>query len=142
MTPAIMAALAEEAVETIWRLEWCEGSELPRRLRAAFHPVVHDHRETYGWQPVTVRPGPPSPDAIDRLDRFLALLAETLDDEERKLIWARAYHCRWPSIARKIRSNRYKARRAWKTAILKLTVQANGPMTAASIAGNSPVIVA
>lgn len=141
MTPTAMALIAEEAVDTIWRLEWCEGGELPRRLRAAFHSVVNDHREAYGWQPVSVRPAPPSPAAIDRLDRFLALMAETLTDEQRKVIWARAYQCRWHAIGRKLKASRYRARRTWVVAILRLTAAANGA-SLTETARQSPAILA
>jgi hypothetical protein len=55
-----------------------------------------DFWEAFGWNAVEVRPGPPSSDAIDRMDAVLRWLL-CLEPDEVRLVWLRAEGVRWKS---------------------------------------------
>lgn len=103
-TPALVEGLLAEAVDTLRRLPDREA-----RFRAgvgsAWPDVVRDAATAYGADGVRVRLGPPSPAAIDRLDRVIAWLA-WLNEPQRRIVWAVASGFTVARLARQIGCHR------------------------------------
>jgi len=86
-------ARLKEAAQTLRRL--------PReRIGAAltsWPDVVRQSAEAYGYDKTRVRPIPPRPDQISRMDETLPWLF-ALDDAERRVVWARASGVPWRKL--------------------------------------------
>lgn len=84
-------ALLEEAADTLKRLP----RALLRPRLSSWPEVVRDSASVFsGTDQLRRKPIPPSPQAIDRMDRTLACLL-SCDDEARRLVWARANRVSW-----------------------------------------------
>ncbi|HXV24173.1 MAG TPA: DUF6362 family protein [Alphaproteobacteria bacterium] len=69
----------------------------PGGLRAQWPDVVHRAEEAYGWTAERMRPPRPSPAQITRMDEALGWLL-WLDDDQRKIVWARCMGLSWRRI--------------------------------------------
>ena len=76
-TPRDVAELLEEAARTLRRLP----PVTVRGFFSAWPPVIRDFWEAFGWNAAEVRPGPPTSDAIDRMDEALRWLLCLEPDE-------------------------------------------------------------
>jgi hypothetical protein len=65
LTPNDIADRFEEAADTLKRLPM---PDIQRRV-TRWPTIVQDAKEAYGYGSVKVRRGPPSPAAIDRMER-------------------------------------------------------------------------
>ena len=94
--------------------------------------------EDYGWDKTRIRLGPPSPDAIDRMDSTLGWL-RWLEPNAAKLVWSRAKQIPWKLIMRRFGLARSTVSAKWKTAIsqivaiLNLSKNVSGHLTAGHI---------
>ena len=90
-TPDPVPLLLREAADTLKRLP--RGMAKPRL--SSWPEVVRDSASLLaGAESVRRAPVPPSPQAIDRMDRTLAWLL-SCDEEARRLVWARATGISW-----------------------------------------------
>lgn len=90
-TPDPVPLLLREAADTLRRLP--RGLARPRM--SSWPEVVRDSASLLaGSEASTRRVSPPSPQAIDRMDRTLAWLL-TCDEGARRLVWARAMGISW-----------------------------------------------
>lgn len=90
-SPDPVPALLREAADTLRRLP----SALARPRLSSWPAVVRDSAaELSGSDSVRRSPIPPSPQAIDRMDRVLGWLL-SCDEEARRLVWARATGISW-----------------------------------------------
>ena len=120
-TAKAVADRLEEAAQTLRRLP-------PVKVRgyvSAWPPTIRNFWEAYGRHEVEVRPGPPTADAIDRMDECLAWL-HLLDADEVRLVWLRAESVRWKSIAHRFGIDRSTAWRHWMGALTKIAAHLNG----------------
>ena len=120
-TPTTVADAIEEAAQTLRRLP-------PVRVRGCFNtwpPVIRDFWEAFGWNAAEVRLGPPTPDAIDRMDEALRWLL-CLEPDEVRLVWLRAEGVRWKSISHRFGMDRSTAWRHWSCALIKIAAHLNG----------------
>jgi hypothetical protein len=92
-TPDPVPSLLEEAAETLRRLP---GGLVRARL-SRWPDVVRDSAAHFDRDSGARRPVPPSPRAIDRMDRTLTWLL-ACDDEARRLVWARANRIPWRKL--------------------------------------------
>ncbi|MDF1791456.1 MAG: DUF6362 family protein [Thalassobaculaceae bacterium] len=93
-TPDPVADLLREAAETLRRLP--RGLARPRLSN--WPEVVRDSASFLAAPDgIGRRPSPPSPQAIDRMDRTLVWLL-ACDDESRRLVWARATGIPWRKL--------------------------------------------
>ncbi|SDF58733.1 DUF6362 family protein [Thalassobaculum litoreum] len=90
-TPDPAPLLLREAADTLRRLP--RGLARPRL--SSWPEVVRDSASLFASsQDAARRPSPPSPQAIDRMDRTLGWLL-ACDEEARRLVWARAMGISW-----------------------------------------------
>ncbi|MEQ8587659.1 MAG: DUF6362 family protein [Thalassobaculaceae bacterium] len=89
--PDPVPALLREAADTLRRLP----RAVARPRLSSWPEVVRDSAAVLvGAETARRAPPPPSPQAIDRMDRTLAWLF-SCDDEARRLVWARATGVSW-----------------------------------------------
>ncbi|WP_085442551.1 DUF6362 family protein [Magnetofaba australis] len=121
-TPKQVIDRLEEAAKTLRRLP----ETGPMGLRASWPEVLHDYWDAYGWSKAKTRLGPPSPDAIDRMDECFEWL-RWLEPDAAKLVWARACRVNWKIICAKRGEHRSTAWRYWSVAILKIATKLEDP---------------
>jgi len=109
-----------EAADTLKRLP----SDKPRGYVSSMPTPVHSVYDAYDWEPVKLRRPPPSAAAIDQLDRVLGWMA-WLDDEQVRVVWARAIGVPWRPICQRLGCGRTKAWQMWVTALVLLKVKLN-----------------
>lgn len=100
-----MADLLESAADTLRRLEWNGGKDGPSGYKSCMPAAIREYWADYGKERVTVRPSPPTKDAIDELDIVLNLVASAnIEAWQRHLLWARAkrYPVPWKRICKKL----------------------------------------
>ena len=111
----------EEAARTMRRLP-------PVKIQGYFSTwpaVVHDPREAYGWEPVELRLGPPSAEAITRMEETLEWLKFLDETDERKIIWCRACNLPWKPICYRFGISRPTAWRRWVFALATIVHRLN-----------------
>lgn len=69
----------------------------PSGLRSQWPDIVHRVEEAYGWTGERMRPARPTPAQITRMDEAIGWLL-WLDEDERKVVWARAMGLSWRRI--------------------------------------------
>ena len=110
----MVAAQFEEAAETLKRLP----DEKLRGLRSNW-PETIPTREDYRCEQTRVPLGPPSPEAIDRLDETMGWL-RWLEPEQARLVWSRAERIPWKLIMRQLGVCRETARQKWIAALVNI----------------------
>jgi hypothetical protein len=129
-----------EAAATLRRLPLPPRS-LPAEVRAAWPDVVTSTLEAYGYAaPRRGRPPAPEPQAIRRLDETLGWLL-WLDEEARRLVWARACGITWRRIEdRDGRCERtLRTRMAEAIALIQRRLNTENKKTLAGVAGKRVV---
>ena len=119
-TAEMVAARLNEAADTLRRLPAAKV----QGFISTWPPVVRDFWEAFGWNEVEVRPGPPSPGAIDRMDQTLYWL-RWLEPEETRLVWLRAEGVRWKLICARFGVGRTTAWYRWSGAMAKIALHLN-----------------
>ena len=119
-TLTLVDARLEEAADTLRRLPAVKV----QGHFGTWPPIIRDFWEAFGWHDVEVRPGPPSPDAIDRMDDTLRWL-RWLEPDEVRLVWLRAECVRWKVIAHRFGMDRSTAWRHWTYALSKIASRLN-----------------
>ncbi|WP_085440268.1 DUF6362 family protein [Magnetofaba australis] len=110
----------EEAASTLQRLP----KEGPRDLKASWPQVIHDFWNAYGWDKARTRLGPPTPDAIDRMDECMEWL-RWLEPEQMRLVWARAERLQWKRIMAQLGVCRETARQRYLLAVATIAARLN-----------------
>ncbi len=113
-----MAARLATAADTLKRLP--ASGLRPHGVRSAWPDVVRSVQEAYGYERARMRPPPPTPEAIDDLDRCLDLV-RTLSPDDQRLVWARALGARWQPLCRKFGVSRSTLWRRWAMALEALS---------------------
>ena len=109
-----------EAADTLARLP-------EARVRGCYSlwpPVVRSARAALGGGGGRLRPIPPLPEAIDRMDEALAWLG-WLEAEEARLVWLRAEGVPWKVLTARLGVGRTTAWHRWTVALLKLATRLN-----------------
>ncbi len=119
-TPKLVQAYLEEAADTLRRL--------PNRhiqgYVSTWPDVVQDYWEAFGWSETEARLSPPSPRAIDQMDRTLTWL-QWLEPSDSKLVWERASGRPWKVIAHDRGIDRTTAWRHWTYALITIAAKLN-----------------
>ncbi len=111
----------EEAALTLKRMP-------PVRIKGYFSTwpeIVHTTMEKLQCDRRPLRMGPPSPDAISRMEETIQWIFWLDGEEERKLIWLRAARVPWKSIYWRLGCGRTKAWQMWTYALLKIVTRLN-----------------
>lgn len=115
LTPSDLEARFEEAARTLARLPRYR----PESYRSAMPTPIPEKGRTEPPSEGKNRLPPPGPAQISRLDEVLEWVL-WLNEEERKLVWARALGLSWRSLCWRLGCSRTTAWRNWTTALLKL----------------------
>ena len=121
-TPQLVADRLEEAASTLRRLPMVGLN--PREYGNAWPAIVYDANEAYGWNNAELRLGPPSGEAITRMDEAMEWL-RWLEPEDVKLVWMRATRIPWKIIQQKIGVARSTAASRRTAAILQIVAILN-----------------
>lgn len=119
-TATLVEERLREAAATLRHLP----ADRPRGFRSAMPAPVRSAQEAYGWHETRVRPAPPSPGAVDRLDEVLGWMG-WLDEDQIRVLWARANGVPWRPICRRLGCGRTKAWQTWVAALVVLKVRLN-----------------
>ena len=112
----------KEAAETLKRLP-ASGLK-PSGYVSSWPPFIRDYWDAYGYDKPKTRLGPPSPEAISRMDETLRWL-KWLEPDETKLVWAIASGINRKAIGSSMGVHRTTIWREWKAVIRKLTAIIN-----------------
>jgi len=110
-----------EAADTLQRLP----EERVQGYFSTWPTIVRHFWEAFGWHEARVRPIPPSPGAIDRMDETLAWL-RWLEPDDAKIVWLRASGERWKGICWKVGLARATTHRHWLFALSVIAWKLNG----------------
>lgn len=109
-----------DAADTLKRLP----ADRPRGYVSSMPTPVRCVVEDAEGEPAMRRRPPPSAAAIDRLDQVLGWMA-WLEEEQVRVVWARASGVPWRPICRRLGCGRTKAWQIWVTALVLLKAKLN-----------------
>ena len=116
-----VASRFEEAVRTLRRLP----SVKVQGYFNAWPPVIRTTMEMLQMEAQPMRLGPPSAEAISRMEETMQWIFLLDTEEERRLIWLRAARVPWRPICWRLGCGRTTAYHMWKVALLKIATQLN-----------------
>ncbi|OSM07368.1 hypothetical protein MAIT1_04698 [Magnetofaba australis IT-1] len=122
----MVAERLEEAANTLKQLP----DHNPQAVRSAWPDVVHEFYEAYGHDSPRVRLGPPTGEAIDRMDQTLLWL-RWLDGGDMQLVWSRACRVPWKLIGQQLGVGRTTAWQRWMAALLQVATRLNAQRSTA-----------
>ena len=111
----------EQAVKTLRRMP-------PVIIKGYFNtwpPIVRTIVEQMQAEQEPLRRGPPSPEAISRMEETIQWIFLLDDEDERRLVWLRAERVHWKQICWRIGCGRTKAWQMWVMALLKIVTRLN-----------------
>ena len=121
-TAKMVAAQMEEAARTLRTLR-VSGLK-PRGYVSSWPDVVLGPDEAYGWDDTEVRPGPPTPEAITRMDEALQWLC-WLEPDQARLVWMHAEGVPRKTICAKVGMSRMTAWRVWMASLMTIASAIN-----------------
>jgi hypothetical protein len=119
-TESLVEERLAEAADTLIRLP-------SRKIQGYFGvwpQIKHDVSEIAEWEALAVRRGPPTPQAIDRMDDSLPWL-RWLTVTERRVVWLRANKVGWKIVCARIGRRRTVAWNIWVFALAKIAYRLN-----------------
>jgi hypothetical protein len=111
----------QEAVRTLRRLP-------PVRKNGYFNTwpaIVYTTAEVLQMETQPLRLGPPSAEAISRMEATIEWIFLLDTEEERRIIWLRAARVPWRPICWQLGCGRTTAYHLWRVALLKIVAQLN-----------------
>ncbi|MEO5350996.1 MAG: DUF6362 family protein [Magnetococcus sp. YQC-3] len=121
-TTKMVSDRLEEAVKTLQALR-VSGTK-PKGYASSWPDVLQDPSESYGWNDSELRPIPPSPDAITRMDQTLLWL-HWLEPDHARLVWLHAARVPRKAIMSKFSVGRTTAWTLWMTALQTIATMLN-----------------
>ncbi|MEO5334901.1 MAG: DUF6362 family protein [Magnetococcus sp. YQC-5] len=119
-TAKLVAQRFEEAAATLDRLPNCQLQQ----LRASWPAVL---QEFFDKDDRTIPRGPPTGEAIDRMDETLSWL-RWLERQQVKLVWSKAEGVPWKLILRQLGVCRATAWQWWMSALTEVASRLNERM--------------
>ncbi len=114
----------EEAAYTLRRLP----SAKVQGYFNVYPEVIRTSIEIMQGDKLPMRLGPPSADAISRMEETIQWIFYLDDEEERRLIWLRAERVVWKRICWRLGCGRTKAWQMWTYALLKIVTRLNAKL--------------
>nr|CRH06596.1 Conserved protein of unknown function [Candidatus Magnetococcus massalia] len=121
-TTQTVAQRLEEAASTLKRLP--DKGLKPQGYGSSWPSILREYWESYGLQSANLKLGPPTPEAIDRMDETLEWF-RMLEPDEIRLVWAVASKINRKFIASSMGVHRTTLWREWSATIRKLTAMLN-----------------
>lgn len=118
----VVIATLERAADTLRRLPMPQNG-MPARERSSWPAIPDDPDDDGGRSPSRSPLISPRARAISELDRVLPWLG-TLEDTDRRVVWARAAGLSWPRLAREFGISVGKVRYRWSSAIDRVVIAA------------------
>ena len=119
-TPTLVTDRLEEAARTLKRLPPVKHKD----LASHWPPIIQEYWEAYGWDTPKIRMGPPTPEAISRMDEVMEWLL-WLDPDDVRLVWLRAERINWKLIMQRFGLARSTISAHWKSAICQIVAILN-----------------
>lgn len=111
----------EDAARTLHRLP---AVKVPGYY-SKWPPIARTAFEQLQSESLPARLGPPTPEAISRMEKALLWLWWVDDELERKIVWMRAEKVRWKVICWKLGIGKTKCRDIWSAGLLKIQFNLN-----------------
>ncbi len=114
----------EEAAQTLRRMP-------PVKVQGYFNvypDVIRTSIELMQADVLPMRLGPPSAEAISRMEETIQWIFYLDDEEERRLVWLRAERVVWKRICWRLGCGRTKAWQMWTYALLKIVTRLNSKL--------------
>jgi len=111
----------EEAVKTLRRMP----PVITKGYFNTWPPIVRTAVEQMEMESEPLRRGPPSAEAVSRMEETIQWIFLLDDEDERRLIWLRAERVHWKQICWRIGCGRTKAWQMWVMALLKIVTRLN-----------------
>ena len=121
-TSKMVSNQLEEAANTLRTLR-ITGLK-PMGYSSNWPDVVHDTNEAYGWDEAKVNRGPPTPDAITRMDESLNWLL-WLEPDQARLVWMHADGIPRKMIYASVGMSRMKSWRVWMASLMTIASMIN-----------------
>ncbi len=126
-TPKMVATRMAEAARTLRALR-VKGLK-PTGYGNSWPDIVYDPIETDGWDDAKVSRGPPTPDAITRMDESLNWL-HWLEPDQKRLVWMHADGRPRKMIYASVGMSRMKAWRVWMASLMIIASMINAKKSA------------
>ncbi|MDA0984151.1 MAG: DUF6362 family protein [Proteobacteria bacterium] len=120
-TTAMVAARVFEAADVLQRLP----EERVQGYFSTWPEYPLNPNEAYGWSAPHMRPIPPAPQGIDRMEEVFRWL-NWLEPEDVRLVWMRAEGCPWKAICWRFGIGRATAHRRWEYALSVIAWRLDG----------------
>jgi hypothetical protein len=91
----------------------------------AMPEVIRTAAETLQEEKLPMRLGPPSAEAISKMEEVLEWIWWLDDEDERRLVWLRAERVVWKRICWRLGCGRTKAWQMWTYSLLKIVTRLN-----------------
>jgi len=91
----------------------------------AMPEVIRTAAETLQEEKLPMRLGPPSAEAISKMEEGLEWIWWLDDEDERRLVWLRAERVVWKRICWRLGCGRTKAWQMWTYSLLKIVTRLN-----------------
>ncbi len=122
-TPQDVADRFKEAARTLRRLP----NVRVRGYFNAWPTIIRTAREVLDGEVMPMRLGPPSAEAISRMEETIQWVFFLIDEDDRRLIWLRASGVPWKPICWQLGICRTNAHNKWKAALLTVATCLNYP---------------
>lgn len=119
-TVELVEAMLCEAADTLRRLP----GHRPKGFFSTMPTPVRSLQELLDAEPAPSSRLPAGAAAIDRLDQVLTW-SRWLDEEQTRVVWARALGVPWRPLCRRLGCGRTKAWRIWVTALVVIKARLN-----------------
>ncbi|MBF0214131.1 MAG: hypothetical protein HQM00_11320 [Magnetococcales bacterium] len=120
--PKMVAERMAEAASTLRRLK-VSGLK-PQGYGSSWPDIVHEFSEAYGYNELVVRLGPPTADAITRMDEAMEWL-RWLESDQVRLVWLHAEGVPRKVIMAKLGVQRTRVWIMWASALSTIATMLN-----------------
>jgi Domain of unknown function (DUF6362) len=111
----------EEAVKTLKRMPSAKAQGYFNTWPA----IVRTALEVEAMEPEKLRLGPPTAEAIGRMEETIQWIFLLDTEDERRLIWLRAARVQWKPICYRLGVGRTTAYHMWRVALLTIVTRLN-----------------
>lgn len=116
--------VADRFAEAVFTLRRLPPVKVPGYFNT-WPDMVRTTAEKLQEEKLPKRLGPPTPDAIDRMEETIGWTCWLEDEMERKIVWLRAERVYWKQICWRLGCGRTTAHHTYRVALLKIAMRLN-----------------